>query len=380
MTTSQETISVSYLIKKFLLFKKFILIFTSICTIGAVIIVFFIMKPIFTSSASVKTTSKSNGLGSLLSGGVPDISGLGDLTSGGGGKELALYENILLSRKCIEETITRFKLNDEWEFKYMEEAVKNFKDNVLEITKDKVAGTMEIGINDTDPKRAKEMADFLILQLNKINADLNITSAKNNREFLEGRYNSVITDLKKSEDSLKIYQDKYGISPELSVKAASQIALQLETEIKTEEIKLDLLNKILSPDQAEIKSQNEKIISLKKQLSNIENSPDENSNLRIKGAPDIVLNFMRLQRNVEIQNKILSFILPLYEQSKIEEKKDTPIVIVLDTPNFPEKKSKPRRLKIVAITFAIVFFGSLFGCIVFEKAKKSSLFKDAKEK
>lgn len=348
-------------------YYKYILITSIVSGAVTAIVVFFIIDPVFLSVGVVKTSSKSAGLGGLLSSSVPDLGDLGEIAGVGGSgaaRELALYENILFSRRCVDEVIIKFKLNDEWEYKYFEDAVKNFRENVLTIKKDKAAGILEIGTFDKNPQRAKEITEFMISQLNKINTELSVLNAKNNREFIEERYNNVKEDLQRSEDSLKIYQDKFGIAPDLLVKAASQAEIQLEADIKSEEVKLDLLRKILSPGQSEIQTQEEKIALLKKQLTEIQSGSDPNSNLKLKGAPERVLNYLRLQRNVEIQNKILTFVIPLFEQAKVEEKKEMPSVLVLDPPNFPGKKAKPKRATVIfvftmlagAMTFGFFFF------------------------
>jgi tyrosine-protein kinase Etk/Wzc len=350
--------------------KKNILIITILAMIVSIIVAFFIMEPKFQSVAVVKTTTKSSGLSSLLgasASGMADLGDLGDLTGGSASKELALYENILSSRRNIEEVLIKFKLNDEWEFKYFQDAIKNFRTEVLEIKKDKMAGTLEIGILDKDPQRAKEMAEFMITQLNKINIDLNVQNAKNNRVYIEERYNISRVNLKKAEDSLKSYQDIYGIAPELQTKAVTEAEIKLEADVKTEEVKLDLLKKILNPDQSEVKMQEEKISAMKKQYEEIKNSNDPSSTLRLKGKPDIIVGYLRRVREVEIQNKIMLFLLPLYEQAKIEENKQMPSVLILDQPFVPEKKAKPKRINIVLISIFFALFSSYSFFVVKEK-------------
>ena len=118
---------------------------------------------------------------------------------------------------------------------------------------------------------------------------------------------------------------------------------------------LEILKKILSPDQAEVKTQIEKINLLKAQMQKIEESTDKSENLRLKGAPNVVLNYLRLQRNVEIQTKILSYIIPLFEQAKIDEKKEMPSVIILDQAYVPERKSKPKRINMILISLFSTF-------------------------
>lgn len=370
----ENEITLFDLIKIFTENKKKIFLASLIIGVFTAIIVFFVMDPIFISEGSVKSATKSGGLSGLIGGGLPDLGDLGDLTGGAGSssKELALYENILTSRKSIEEAIIKFNLNEEWEYKFMQEAIKHFRDNILVIKKDKVAGTMEIGIYDKIPKRAQEIAEFMIFQLNKINTQLNVQNAKNNREFIEERYKLVKTDLTKAEDSLMIYQRDFGIAPDITVKAIAQSEMELEIEIKSEQIKLDLLEKILSPNESEILVQRDKIQLMKNQLSDIKNSPDNSSNFTLKGAPEKLLNYYRLVRDVEIQNKILTFIVPILEQAKIEEKKETPTVIILDNPSLPEKKVKPKRL---TITILAMMFTMLVAFGYFVVIKKYRDFK-----
>jgi tyrosine-protein kinase Etk/Wzc len=357
----------------FIKYKRYILYSTAVICLISAVMYFFIIPLQYLSITTVKSTAKSGSLAGMLS--ATGLSGLGDVSDlaggGSGATELALYENILYSRRCIEEAIVKFGLMAQYDEKYMQEAVKYFRENILEITKDKTAGTLTIGVYDENPAKAKEIVDFMVFQLNKINVELSVLNAKNNREFLEGRFNQIKIDLRNAEDSLKIYQDKFGIAPDITVKAAVQTQMQIEGSIKAEEVKLDLLKKILSPDQDEVKLQEEKIKSLKKSLDEMNNSTDPGISLKLKGSPEVVLNYMRLVREVEIQNKVLMVVLPMFEQSKVEEKKETPTVLILDQSFVPEKKAKPKRLTMTVVITLVGFIVTYFG--FFAKERISNL-------
>lgn len=364
----------------FIKYKKILLFMTSGFLIVSSIMYFLIIDPLFLSESTVKSTAKGNALAGMFA--ATGIAALGDVTDlaggGTGATELALYETILLSRKCIEETILKFDLMEENKEKYMQEAVKHYREEYIELTKDKIAGTLTIGVYNKNPQKAKDIVDFLVYQLNKINVELSVQNAKNNREFIEGRYKQIKQDLTFAEDSLQRYQEQFGIAPDITVKAAVQTEIMLEGDIKSEEIKLDLLKKMLSPNQTEVLLQDEKIAVMKSKLDEIRNSSDNNSSLKLHGKPEVVMNFLRLQRNVEIHNKILAFILPIYEQAKIDEKKDTPVVLILDQSSLPEKKTKPKRLLMISII-------TLFGFIVtytglFMKDKIQELYRQSNEK
>ena len=90
------------------------------------------------------------------------------------------------------------------------------------------------------------------------------------------------------------------------------------------------------------------------------------------------MNYFRLSRNLEIQNKLLIYIVPLFEQAKIDENKDTPTVLVLDPPFVPEKKVKPKRMTLIIMSLFGTFFMLSFLTIFYETYIKN-LIKKLKE-
>lgn len=363
--------------------KKFILYFSLISCIISVIVYFFILDLIFVSNATVKTTNKSSGLFGALQGitdGIGDLDEIGSMGGSKSAKELASYVDIILSRRCLEEFVIKFKLMEREEYRFMEDAVKDVRESKIITNVEKQSGILSVGVYDKDPVLAKEMVDFLLDKLNTINIELSVQNAKNNREFIEKRYFQAKEDLARSEDSLKSFQMIYGIAPDLQIKASAQSVFTLEAELKAEEVKLDVIRKILSSDQPEVKLQEAKVSSLRDKITGIETSTDLNDFLRLGNSPQIAISFLRLQRDIEIQTKILTFVLPIYEQAKIEEKRETPTIIILDKPYIAERKTKPKRL---TMTIIFTFFGFALAyslAVIFEiyeehKAKNSDEYK-----
>lgn len=376
INSNNSSLTILDVISIFLKNKKYIFIFTGIVCVVSIVLYFFVFDLIYMSTASIKSTSKSSGLLGALEGGLPDIGGLDELGVGGSktGKELATYEEILMSRRCLEVIINKFNLMEREDYRFYEDAVKVFREEKLQIKTDKLSGIMYVSVLDKDPNSAKEMVELLLTELDKINIELSVANAKNNREFIEKRYYQAREDLKSSEDSLKSFQLIYGVAPDLQIKAAAQTAFTLEAELKAEEVKLDVLKKMLSSDQPEVKMQTEKVNSLKNKIVGINTSTDLNEFIRLGNSPQIVISFLRLQREVEIQTKILAFLLPLYEQSKIEEKRETPTIMILDKPYVAERKTKPKRLTMVVIItfvafcFSIIFYVFKFKYQIFRKS------------
>ena len=84
-----------------------------------------------------------------------------------------------------------------------------------------------------------------------------------------------------------------------------------------------------------------------------------------KKVPDLGGEYTRRFREVEIQYKILQFITPLYEQAKVEEKRQTPSVLILDKAGPAERKSKPKVLLYALLAFVSSLLISLI--VVFTK-------------
>ena len=67
-----------------------------------------------------------------------------------------------------------------------------------------------------------------------------------------------------------------------------------------------------------------------------------------------------------IQQKILEFLLPIYEQAKVEEKRATPSVVVLDHGEVAELKAKPKMSLYMLLAFVISVMVSIFVVFLME--------------
>jgi len=73
-------------------------------------------------------------------------------------------------------------------------------------------------------------------------------------------------------------------------------------------------------------------------------------NKKVAEIPAAGIGTLRLYREVMIQQKILEYVLPLFEQAKVDEHKDVPVILVLDKAVKPERKEKPKRALIIVIS------------------------------
>jgi len=299
--------------------KKFIAGFVFVSVVVAVVLLYLVLPRWYKSTSSVMPPKQKN-LVSALSAVARATTSLRSLGLGGASDDLSQFQTILRSRRCMESVVQKFDLVKVYKTKNVLEALKELDGNV-DISLGKEDVSLEISVYDTDPQRAADMANYLVEMLNAIYTELSYTEAKSNREFLEQRYQQNLRDMKTAEDSLKVFQQKYGI---YSLPEA-------------------MSGKLLS------------------------------SFLPFKQVPEVTMRYFELYRDLEIQNKILEFVLPFYEQVRLEEQRDTPSVIVLDTAIPADKPSKPRRLTIGAIVVVGSFLlGYLFAFFLesLERAKR----------
>ncbi|MFN3135279.1 MAG: GumC family protein [Candidatus Kryptonium sp.] len=336
---------------------RFIVINTFIVALIAAVVAF--LLPVqYKATATVVAPRKTDifgGLGALgqsIRGFAPLLGGLA-----GGQAPLFTYLAILNSRTAMEKVVEKFDLIKIYGIKdsSMEKAVKKLRGNT-DFRVDK-SGILIINVYDRDRQRASDMANYFVDVLNEINIKLSTEEARNNRIVIERRYLHNIADLKAAEDTLKKFQQRYGIYylPE-QTKAAVQAAAELEAQIIAEEVKLGILQRRFGEDAPEVKSAMIQIEEMRKRLNQMKEGSEKSKNdmslfMPFKDVPELGLQYLRLYRDYEIQNKLFEFIVPLYEQAKIEEQKNVPVVQVLDYAVPPEKKARPFRTLIVLAAF-----------------------------
>jgi len=314
--------------------KKHIAIFVVAATVVSIVVSFLLPK--WYRSDVTLLPPRTQG---LLGGLSPFAALLKDFTPTGsaarmGGSGSVNYLAILKSRRAWEQIIRRYDLMTVYDIDdgSMEKTLKEFESNLnIEVSED---GSIDVGILDRDSLRAAAMANGMVETLNAIAIELGTTEARSNREFLGKRVADTRTELAAAEDALKRYQEQKGVII-LSDDAKSTAAAIGELFAKKVrlDVELSVLQKTTGGENAAYKQ-----LLLEQQ----------ETQRKLSTFPEIGITSFRLYRDVLIPQKVLEFLIPMYEQARLEEQKDIPVVIVLDKAVPAEKKARPRRLIIVA--------------------------------
>lgn len=334
--------------------KWFIIINVGVFAILSIIIS--LMLPNWYSS---RATIMSSGGGtsnflSMLSG-IP----MGDFGLSALNEDISNYIAILESRSVRENLVKKFDLVDRYKAKDIEFAMGTLEKYVeLRVSEE---GNLLITVLDKDPVVARDIATALISELDRVNRRLSSEKGYFNRTFLEERLEQNKQDLENAENRLNSFQNKYGI-----VDVPSQVAATIEIYAQVYSKKVE--NEINYRVASEMYTENDpKVFQYKRISQELDNiltdmiisDNDKNVLPAFNDLPDLGLQYARLFREVQLQSKILEFILPQYEQARMEETKNIPSIQVVDEPKVALNKAKPKRSLIVLATTFMAFILSV---------------------
>ncbi len=345
-------------------FRKFIVGVTSFVAVLSIIISLILPVSYRATAIILPPNVDGGGMGiaSLLSGlpfGGMGMDGIGQATNN--------YMSILNSRTMGERVIEEFGLMDEYQSEFIEEALDALASSTKFVLNDE--GTIAITVFDGNQDRVPDIANYYVHQLDSINKDLTKERAGNNRTFIEKRLEQVYAEAADAENRLRFFQEENGAySLEVQAEESIRALAAIEADIISKEIELDVMQISMSKSHPEIVFLEKEVLALKSSLNGLINASENDRILKSPGKlPGLVVEYSRLLRDVKAKNAVLEFLLPEYEQARIQEVKDTPTVQVLDAAQRPSKKSKPFRALIVMLSTMSAFFVSLYGILFWRK-------------
>ena len=343
--------------------KKFILINLSVVVVAASIFVLLLPNQYKATATIMIPPEDQSGLGGLTSllGGKSSIASMGSRWFGISGTSEDILLGIINSRTALTEVIKKFNLGKYYDIddNNMDKIIKSFKDDISSSPNE--FGMIEFNIVNKDPKVSAAIANYVVKLVDSLNIEYNIKRAKDNRIFIENRYLKNVADLRKAEDSLYKFQKKYGIVAvpeqlEVTVKAAAEI----ESQLTKKEMEAYFIKQSYGEDSPQYKGILAEMNLLKDKVQELKNSSGLSSTSNVlfpfKEMPDISIQYLRTYREVEIQQSILEFVMPMYEQAKVEEQKSIPTVMVIDEAVPPQIKYSPKRAAIVIGLFFLFTF------------------------
>lgn len=326
-------------------------LFINIIIIGIVSLITSLLLPKWYKADTLFIMPKSQGL-----------SGLGEIISDFPitfGYDMSQDEEkfitLLNSRQTIDALIDSFHLDRTFEYKYRFLLRKYIRGEIIssQINDD---GSIQISvIYPKDPEKPARLANFLVEKIDEFNKKLKSRNAHFQRIFIEENYSTIKHELTTLEDSLVIFQERYGVLdiPE-QLKGSIKLISGLQLEKIQTEIALKILQRHYKKDFSEIKILKEKISILNDKIDKLQYETSKRSIFKsFAEIPELSLHYFRMLRDIKIKEKVIEFLIPQLEQARFEEVKNTPSLLVVDPAIPAEYKYKPKRAVIIIIS---VFF------------------------
>ncbi|MDR9418373.1 GumC family protein [Gracilimonas sp.] len=356
------------------LYKNKIKIVVLVFAVSVIVAIFSLFLNNKYKSTANLLPNPSRGIGFDLFAEEGGLQGIASSFLGGQSDEANRFYIILESYTVKKEVVEKFNLIERYETSEAEDplraAILTLEDHLNFESKEE--GNFIIDVWDTDPDTAKMIADFLIEKLNTRSTTIATREASKYRDFIETRYQKSITEFDSLSTELKSFQQKYGVLElPTQVEQYFSVIASLSTAKYRAEIELNLLEETVNTSSTAYQNALNQYQTISKKLEEVysDTLPD-NIELNFTALPEISNRYMWLMQEVEIQKEIQKFLVPVYEQAKMEEAKALPIVSVVDEPVVPVLKDKPKRMLIVlmaAISALILCFLYYVAVLSFRK-------------
>lgn len=218
-------------------------------------------------------------------------------------------------------------------------------------------GNMLIEVWDEDPTRAKELTDFYVQLINEYNIELSSTEASKFKEFIGDKYAEVLASVDSIQSRTIDFQRQYGVI-EFDTQASEYLGAitAVTVQLYEAELKLKMVSENTRENNPIYLRQLQQVNALKSTLVSMYNNTNPNDViLNFSQLPEISTQYVRLKAEAEIQQEMLKFIIPIFENARMEEAKSIPGLVVVDEPFVAERKDRPKRSLIVIGAFMSTF-------------------------
>ena len=319
------------------------------------------------SSGSGGTAMLAALAGRSLGGGGSDAlgGGLGALAANllGAHASSALYIDLLKSGTVTGALIDRFDLQHAYHKKYRVDTAKYLLRHTS-IVDDKKSGVITLKVTDTDRRRARDLAQAYLDQLNLLLNRTSTSSAHRERVFVEQRLTQVKDKLEQAQRELSNFASTNdAIDIREQTRAMVDAGARLEAELIATQGEIESLRQIYGDGNVRVRAAQARIADLKRELAKMggtsaqlpaaqpdgaktgTSTTDSADNLYppLRQLPRLAVPYADLYRTVRVQEVVFELLTQQYEMARIQEVKDIPVVNVIDSPGIPEKKSFPPR-------------------------------------
>lgn len=305
----------------------------------------YLIKPVYTARMLFLPPQQQQSAAATA---LASLGSLASLAGAGAGlrNPIDQYLTLLQTAAVADKLIERFKLMDVYEADLRFDAYRTLRENVR-VTAGKRDGIITVEVDDTDPRRAADMANQHAEELRALTSALALTEAQQRRAFFEQQLAKAREELKTTQLALQRSGFTQG-ALRAEPRAAAESYAKLKAESTAADIRLQALRSGLAESTPEVQRQLTIVTAMRSQLANAEASlPDS-------GDP----GYISAYRDFKYRETLFELFSRQYEAARVDESRESALIQVVDRATPPERKSRPKRA-LTALTAALLSFLAL---------------------
>lgn len=319
----------------------------------------FIIPPTFTATTRILPPQQQQGAAAMLASQLGALAGVAGAAGLNIKNPADTYVALIKSRSVADRLLDRFELLAVYEKKYRQEARKALE-NATKVSAGR-DGLITIEVDDKDPRRAADMANAYVEELQNLTGSLAITEAQQRRAFFEKQLQQAQENLKKAELALAQTGAGEGLIRSAPPAMIEGIA-RIKAQVTMQEVRLATMRGYLTEDNPQFQLAQRELASLRSQLLLAERD------LPAKAAQGN--DYLNRYRDFKYQETLFELMAKQYELARLDEAREGALIQVVDPAVIPERKSKPKRALVAILTTLAAGFVLLLFVFIRESLRK----------
>ena len=246
-----------------------------------------------------------------------------------------------------------------------EEILKVYNKHLI-IFYDEKSGILNISFLHTDPKKAKEIVEFLVARVGYQINEFNRRKAQKQLKFVESEYKKSKVKMDEAAQKVEAYQNKHLlIDPIAAATSKGTIIAELEAQLSQKKLAYATKKRYLNSGNFELVSLKNQIKELKISIKNAKKKLTGNEKGRLN---KIVFAYEQLKMQLKFATEVYKNALLQLETTKVEVAKNDKTLSIVSKPNLPDGYTYPDkpRVFITILILTLLLYGifSMLGSII----------------
>lgn len=339
-----------------------------------------ILPESFTSSATVLVSTKSSGASGAMS--MLKESGLGSLLGGIGDNDAntPVLRTLLETRELAVWATNRYKLDSVWtngasikKPMRIENQVRNWKSNFT--WKELDDGGLELSFCSPSAALSQTVVQGTLFWLDSSFRGITKRTGAIREAYLDTRIKAQMRIVDSLQDTLATFQIRNRlVAPGAQLEGLAKGAGDLEIEAERIDLEIRTLSASLGSDNSKVQQMayaRDQTRSAAQRLLERDGKGTLLKGLQtgVRGA----IELQRMQRQLQVQVAIYSYLLQQKEQISLDISKELPSLTVVDPPIFPKKRTSPPRFLLMQAFLTMWILGACIWIVIADALRRSPL-------